>query len=176
MTLEVKEFEVRDRMGPLTLRGKLLADCRYGSESKLRWTDMALYKVVDRSSRYQYALEIIARSFVYHRANGPCLRKKHRITSIVMLRARAGENRWKALYPCTRSGCAPGDLEDLDDDYRIAEEQPDTHLYLCTRPADILDRLYRHSGHISELAAELLHKAAKEDPGIEMAWKKTRRV
>lgn len=137
---------------------------------------MALYKVVDRRSRYQYALEIIARSFVYHRADGPCVRKKHRIISIKELRDEASGGRWKYLYPCKRSDCAPADIEHMNGTDRIAEEQPDTHLYLCTRAADILARLYQHSGHISELAAQLLRTAAKEDPSIELAWKRMRRV
>lgn len=176
MTLEVKEFEVQDRMGPLTLRGKLLADCRYESETKTRWTDMALYKVVDRSSRWQYVLEIIAQTYVYHRAGGPCARKKHRVLSVKELRDAVTDHRWRYLVPCPRPGCAPGDLEEMDATTKVAEERPDPHLYPCTKASDILDRIYRHSGTISELAADLLHRAAEEDPSIAMAWKNKRRL
>lgn len=137
---------------------------------------MALYRVRDRNSRWQYALEIIAQTCVYHRADGPCVRKRHRVLTVDELRTAVDTQRWKYLFPCERTGCAPADLEDMDGATRVAEERPDPHLYLCTKPSDILARIYQHSGQISELAAELLHKAAREDPSIAMAWKKMRRV
>lgn len=43
-----REFTVHDRLGPLTVTGQLLSDQRYGgSFNTPRWTDMALYGIVE---------------------------------------------------------------------------------------------------------------------------------
>lgn len=169
MELELKEFTVHDRLPrPITFRGLLLADCRFGSDIKLRWTDMALYRVWGRRSEFRYALEIIARSVVYHRADGPCAKPdRHRISTIADVRK--SKQRWDTLMPCDKSGCAPADLEKLSDTDKIAEEVEEPHTYLCVYAVDIIDRLYTHSGEISELAANMLEKAAQNDPYIARA-------
>lgn len=173
MQTEVQEFTVRDRLGDLTVKGRMLADCRYGRMDKPRWTDMALYQVVDPDSEYRYALEYVARSFVYHRADGPCARKGHRITTVSEVRA--SEHRWRWLFPCRKPGCRPGELESMNDNDRIAEEKDNPHLYVCRDAPDILKRLYQHSGEISELAVKLLTQAAQKDPAIARAWRNTTR-
>lgn len=174
--MEVKEFTVRDRLPrPITFRGLLLADCRYGSDVKLRWTDMALYRILGSRSDFRYALEITARSVVYHAVSGPCARpERHRITTIADVRK--SPERWDTLIPCDRTGCEPEDLEKLNDNDQIAEEVEEPHAYLCVYAIDIIDRLYHHSGEISELAADMLNKAARNDSYIDRARKMRWRI
>lgn len=169
MQTDVQEFTVRDQLGELTLRGRILADCRWGRSDKPRWTDMVLYGVVDPESEFKYALETIARSFVYHRVGGPCVRAGHPIRMIDEVKQ--SEHRWRWLVPCTRHGCRPPDLEKMRPSDRIAEEKDRHHLYLCKDPKDILRRLYKEKGEISGLAAKLLHMAAENDPEIATAWR-----
>lgn len=194
--MENKEFTVHDRLGPLAIRGVLLSDQRFGSDRKPRWTDMALYRVTKterdssrtarsggrdqpflleekRSERsFRYALEIIARSWVYHHATGPCVRERHTIVAVGDVRDSSG--RWRNLFPCDK--CKPEDLEEMSDDQFIAEENADTHLYLCYDAQSLLRRIYRHSGEISVLAAKLLAEAAQNDPAVAVAWKAKRKI
>lgn len=169
--MEIKEFTVHDRLPrPIEFRGLLLADCRYGSDIKLRWTDMALYRIIGRRSGFRYALEITGRSVVYHRADGPCAQpERHRITTIADVRQ--SQPRWDTLFPCDRDGCRPGDLEELADTDKIAEEVEEPNVYLCEYAVQIIDKLYRHNGEISELAAKMLEKAAQNDSHVDRARK-----
>lgn len=169
--MELKEFTVHDRLPrPITFQGLLLADCRYGSDIKLRWTDMALYRVIGRRSGFRYALQITGRSVVYHRVGGPCSKpKRHRFTTIRSLRD--SKMRWDMLFPCDRDGCEPEDLEELADTDRVAEEVEEHHVYLCEYAVQIVDKLYKHNGEISQLAADMLEKAARNDPHIDRARK-----
>lgn len=217
--MENKEFTVHDRLGPVTVTGELLSDQRFGSDRKPRWTDLALYRVVEtvhdwrlslscggcspprmvltspdtlgeaqiicsectkpfapdgrqQDKPFRYALEIIARSWVYHRSPGPCVKRRHKITTVGDVRK--SEGRWDNLFPCRV--CKPLDLEDMRPDERIAEERSDTHVYLCSDAAAIVNRMYRHSGEISGMATRLMLEAAKKDPDIAMAWKRPRRI
>jgi len=194
--MEEKEFIVHDRVGPVILRGFLLSDRRFGSERKPRWTDMALYRLTrterdysrtvrsggpdqplflepQRNERsFRYALEIVARSWVYHDTDSPCVKERHTISSVAEVRASAG--RWRNLLPCEK--CKPAEPEDMRDDQFIAEETPDPHLYLCLDVQSILRRIYRHSGEISVLAAKLLADAALADPAIAAALKTKRKI
>jgi hypothetical protein len=217
--MENKEFTVHDRLGPFTVTGVLLVDQRFGSDRKPRWTDMALYQIVEtvhdwrltlscggcspprtllasedtltegqiicaacakpfapderqQDKPFRYALEIIARSWVYHRADGPCVRRRHMINAVGSVQR--NPTRWRNLYPCPT--CKPLDLEEMRADERIAEERSDTHVYLCSDAAAIVSRLYRHSGEISQMAARMLREAARKDPDIAMAWKGPRRI
>jgi hypothetical protein len=167
-----RQFTVRDRLGPIKFVGQQLAYCKWGrDEGKLRWTDMALYKITEKESEYSYVLEVIAKSYVYHKTKGPCVRSRHRISRIQDIRSSG--HRWRNLYPCPI--CEPGELEDLKDDDTVSEEQDDRTVYVCKDPADIVRRLYQRSGEISELAAECLQQAAKVDPEIATAWTSVRR-
>jgi hypothetical protein len=227
MQTDVHEFTVRDRLGPVKVTGRILADRRFDRLSKPRWTDMALYEVVasDRSPRstdafteglirqltrelsgeklilslpeaaqgalndtvartlrrmapappvYQYLLEFVARSVVYHRIGGPCVKSSHRITKVGDVRD--DEYRWGNLSPCDRRGCYPPDLKDMSDSDQIAEEKDNHHLYLCTSAPDIIKKLYDRNREISGLAAEVLVEAGGKDPRIAQAWRSKRRV
>lgn len=217
--MDIREFTVRDRLGTIVVTGSLLADRRFGSEFKPRWTDMALYKVEETSGHLQvdaqcggcsparriqvdqrtlaeapilcgscdkpfaprarqqdkpfrYLLEITARSWVYHKVPGKCVRPKHRI--ITVAEAYKSKSRWDNLVACNR--CRPADVQDMQDDDRIAEEVEDPHIYLCADAPAILRRLYRRNGEISELAVKLLREAAIADPDIAAAWDGVRKI
>lgn len=214
-----KEFTVQDRLGTVIVTGRLLADQRFGSSGKPRWTDMALYRVTgtlhdwrlmlscggcspprmlvtsletlsqapitcgacekpfapdkDQTDKpFQYALEYLARSWVYHRATGSCAKSKHRFRTVGQVKQ--SDVRWENLIPCNR--CNPEDLEYLSDDERIAEEREETYVYLCSDAADIIKRLYYRSGEISKLAVGLLHEAARNDRDIASALHGQRRI
>lgn len=222
MQMQIEEFTVRDRLGPVVFKGQILADCRFAQSDKPRWTDMVLYgisdpastrrsaqvieqelirdlsrldplremprgrrtdflnslmphivpRLVDEQPVYQYVLSFIARSAMYHLASSDCVRDRHRISTAAQVRAENPE--WRGMWPCRR--CRPDDLHRLSPGVRIAEEKDKHHLYLCTDASDVLSRLYRRNGEISELAVELLTKAAATDPAIARAFSSTRRV
>lgn len=122
----------------------------------------------------RYALEITARSRVYHRVGSPCVRSKHKIR-------RVGEiehdpERWAELLACRESGCRPGNLNDMDPADRIAEERDDPKIYLCTDASAVIRKLYRRNGEITELAAKLLRDAAAKDADIAAAVAGRRRI
>jgi hypothetical protein len=164
---EIQEFTVHDRLGPLTLKGKALAVFMEGRDDKPRWTDMALYRIIDTDTPYRYGLEITARSYVYHRPSARCAKPHHKRTTVGDVRQ--SDNRWRNLFPCER--CNPPELERMNDINRISEERDDPHFYVCIDPADIIAKLYQRNGEISEMAAKLLRKAAHEEPEIAKAWK-----
>lgn len=209
---EIKEFTVRDRLGPLTLKGQILADFRYGREDKPRWTDMALYRIVpsgealraaealeehvlreltptereavdpvlprllrlleERQPTYQYAVEIIARSYVYHRAKGPCAKTRHRVTTVGNVRQ--NNHRWRNLVECPK--CKPDDLEYMPADAQIAEESEEAFVYLCANAHEIAAKLYHRNGEISAMAAKMVRAASKRDQGIAQMMRASRRV
>lgn len=194
--MEHKEFIVHDRVGAVSIIGTLLSDQRFGSETKPRWTDMALYRIIEtrrshsrtvrgaapgqplfveedkREKPFRYALEIIARSWVYHDATGRCVKERHTVTTVG--EARQSPGRWRQLYPCTV--CNPPDLEKMDAGDRIAEENEELHLYLCSDASAVVKRLYRHSGEISVLAAKLLSESASKDRPLALALRRPRRI
>jgi hypothetical protein len=210
--VELKEFTMSDRLGPLVVKGEILADYRHGTENKPRWTDMALYKIVDSGASprpstvitelvkkgmsnaqraslagfmprlvalvydaqpsYQYAVEIIARSYVYHWVDGPCVKDRHLINTVSHVRE--SNHRWRYLSPCTR--CKPVDLEEMALDTRIAEEASESHVVLCTSASDVVNRLYQRNGEISVMAAKMLRAAARHDPEIANVIHSTRKV
>jgi hypothetical protein len=178
MHMELKEFVVHDRLpGPgLTIRGRQLALRKgRGYTTMPRWTDMALYEIVDPDSEWRYAFEKIAQSIVYHNPNGPCAsRARGHVTQVGDIRQTRPE--WWKLVPCEKKPCAPGSIRTLPDSTRVIEEQPEPSLYLCTDPGDILKQLYRRRGEISSVAAEVLKQAARQDPRIAEAWSVMRRV
>jgi len=177
--MDPSEFIVHDRLGPLVLQGYILADRRWrprreDGKDKRRWTDMVLYRITDQKSPYQYALQITARSCVYHRIGGPCVDSRHRITTVEEVLK--DEDRYDMLVSCRKPGCKAPDLDHMPEDSKIAEEVDDHHLFLCSNPADILRKLYRHKHEISPLAGDLLEEAALKDPRLAAAWKRTRRI
>lgn len=127
-------------------------------------------RIMNEQRPYRYVLEYIARSYVYHRADGPCARAHHRWTTVGHIKV--SNHRWRNLFPCTR--CKPEDLEDLDDNVRIAEEQEKSHPFVCTDAVDIVNHLYRKNGEITQLAAKVLIQAAGRDPEIRRAMKNRR--
>lgn len=179
MHMEPSEFIVHDRLGPLTLRGYTLSDRRWKPRrgdglDRRRWTDMVLYRVEDPKSPYQYALQITARSIVFHRPGGPCASPRHRI--VTAAEVWKDSERCISLVPCRKPGCRPQELGLMDGQAKIAEEQDDHHLFLCTSASDILKKLYRQKGEISSLAGDVLEDAARVEPRIAQAWKTRRRV
>lgn len=222
MQMQIEEFTVRDRLGPVVFKGQILADCRFAESDKPRWTDMVLYgvsdpastrrpaqvieqelirdlsredlfremprgrridllnslmkhvvpRLVDEQPVYQYVLAFIARSSVYHLLSSDCVRDRHQINTVEQIRA--SNPGWRDLYPCRR--CRPADLQRLSPGVQVAEEKDKHHLYLCTDASDVLSRLYRRNGEISELAVELLTEAATSDPAIARAFSSNRRV
>lgn len=209
---DVKEFALRDRLGPLVVKGELIADSRFGSETRPRWTDMALYRVADpggvpRSKQflhdiaadtmnntqraalagvmprlvnllydtqpiYHYVIEIVARSYVYHRFPGGCVKPRHHISTVAEIRE--SNHRWRNLFQCEK--CRPPELEHMQTHQKVAEEKPESQVYLCTTASDIISRLQRRNGEISLLAARMLRKAAVHDPDIAAAIEAERRV
>lgn len=128
--------------------------------------------VFDAQPTYRYALEIIARSYVYHRLDSDCVSKRHGISTVGDIKE--SNHRWRHLFPCER--CKPSDLEHMMPTDRVAEERSDARVSLCATASDIVDRLYQRNGEISVMAAKLIKTAAHRDPDIAKVLATPRRV
>lgn len=136
---------------------------------RYRWTDMTLYRVtgaVDGLTAAEYAVHVVGRTVLYHRADGPC--RKGVIRTVLDLEDDA---RFDLLRPCQEPGCYPTTglwhhLEDLDGNTRIAMEQDRPSIFKCESATDVLDSLRDGAGVLSELALKLLSEAASKDDGI----------
>lgn len=122
----------------------------------------------------RYALEITARSRVYHRVGSSCVRSKHRVWTAADI-AR-DPIRLKELSPCPESGCRPAPLGQMRPNDRVAEERDSHQIYLFTNAAAIINKLYRRNGEITNLAAKLLKEAAVKDADIAAAMTDRRRI
>jgi hypothetical protein len=127
-----------------------------------------------RDEQVRYALQITARSRMYHAVNSPCVRSKHRKRTIASLKG--DPERLRMLSPCPETGCRPPPLDRMGPQERIAEERDDPQLYLCVSAADVISKLYRRNGEITVLAAKLLREAAIKDPDIALAMISRTRV
>lgn len=120
----------------------------------------------------RYALEITARSRVYHRTGSACVRSKHWVRPV--REVEQNRARWGELAPCR--DCKPARLAQMRPDEYIAEERDEPRIYLCTSAAAVINKLYRRNGEITELAAKLLKDAAVIDPDIAEAIDSRRRI
>lgn len=120
----------------------------------------------------RYALEITARSRVYHQLGSRCVRSKHRIRKVKEVEQDTA--RWGELVPCR--DCRPSRLSQLGPDQYIAEERDEPQIYLCISAAAVINKLYRRNGEITELAAKLLKDAAVKDLDIAEAIDSRRRI
>lgn len=129
---------VLDQTGPLSFCGELLAEVSWTYDTAYRrghtrWTDIALYRVLDESNQYEYVVQVLGRSVVYHRADGPCGRGV-RVT-VGSIRNN-DPDRYEALAACHI--CNPADLDDLGDGDRVSEEGDIPTLYKCRDAMEVV--------------------------------------
>jgi hypothetical protein len=173
-----QEIRVRDEYGPLSFVGEKVADLSWNYDAAYerghtRWTDLTLYRVWQQDSEYDYVVQVVGRSVLYHRLNGSC----HQGVSIPVSRLRQDVGRYEALEPCTRPGCQPADLEDLNDSDSVSVEEDLFSLYKCKNAEEVVDTMYARSGRArSGLSMKLLQAASRVDDGIELAMSRTRRL
>lgn len=132
---------------------------------RYRWTDMALYRVVDPLVDAEYAVHIVGRSVLYHRLHSSC--RKGVVSLVVDL---ASEPRYELLRPCREKDCYPSvpwdHIEDLADDDQVAVEQERYTLHKCTNAADVIDQLRGDDAEMSHLALKLVREAAAKDSAL----------
>lgn len=160
------KITVRDSGGPRYFHGYKMVDLSWSAETalaanKLRWTDLILYRVTDKTAPWKYVLQSIGRSVVYHVPGNPCNRGIDSPVGILY----EDRERYDNLLPCNVPGCRPKPLEDLDDHDRVSVEEDRYKLNRCTTPDDIMDAL-RIGGVISDLGQRLLVSAAAVDADI----------
>lgn len=164
---------VRDAIGPVTFHGSVLVDmswtvstaARRGKTSRrpLRWTDMILYTVDDDNNPYQYVLQTVGRSVVYHRATGGCGKG---VPATVGDLARTP--RWEEYEACR--DCSPSELDEMADDDNVSVEEDRFRLYKCTDVHELIGNLRdKRDGNISGLGTKLLARATVFDPSIRAA-------
>lgn len=174
-----QDIVVRDKAGPLQFKGAVVADLSwdYGAayaSGHNRWTDMTLYRVMEADSNYDYVIQVVGRSALYHRANGSC----HKGVNMPVGLLRKDPDRYQALIICGREGCEPADLDDLGDADLVAVEENLYTLYRCTDAVQVITIMQARGsrGQMSNLSVKLLQAAARVDPAIEEAMLRTRRL
>lgn len=143
---------------------------------RYRWTDMALYRVVDPPAAAEYAVHVVGRSVLYHRINGPCHRvdssaRKGMVRTVLDLE---DDPRYELLRACGKPGCYAAvplwhHLETLPGGARVAVEVERPSVLKCSDAPQVVDRLRDEGGDLSELALKLLREAAQKDEGIAAA-------
>jgi hypothetical protein len=171
-----RRIVVRDRFGPLEFVGETVADLSwtYGEARERRhrrWTDLTLYRV--DQSEWRYVVHIVGRSMVYHTPKSPCGRG---VGTQVGLLAQ-DDARYQALVACDRPGCAPMELDDLDDSALVAVEEDLHNLERFRDATGVVEYIYKKSeGQQSGLSMKLLQTASRLDKDIEEAMMKMRRL
>lgn len=178
LSAEPHEITVKDEAGPLKFYGQTIADLSWTYDDAYerghnRWTDIALYRVLEEGSSYRYALQVVGRSVLYHRMNSPCRRGINTTVGLI----RRDEARYDALIPCPRPGCQPVDLDELTDNEMVAVEEDLPTLYRCSSAVEVVEVLQKrgHGGQMSGLNMKLLQVASR-DPEIAQAMLRTRRI
>jgi hypothetical protein len=174
------EIVVQDEEGPLSFRGETLADLSWTYQvaeerGHTRWTDMALHRVLEPGSPWKYVIQIVGRSVMYHRSDGPCSRGVNMAVGLL----REDEPRYEALVICPRPGCQPKDLEDMGDHEVVSVEEDIYTLFKCRSGADVVQTLQNRGGNrdnVSPLSVRLLQAASRVDREISMALAGTRRL
>ncbi len=175
----IQNIIVHDDAGPLSFRGEVVADLSWTYDAAFerghhRWTDIALYRVHESDSPYEYVIQIVGRSVLYHRSGGPCPQG----TGTTVRRLRQDEARYAALLSCNETGCQPEDLEDLKDSDMVSVEGDWFTLIKCRDAADTVHAIQNREGReqMGKLSAKLLQVASWSDEGIKQAMIKTRRL
>jgi hypothetical protein len=178
-TVQSYEFEVTDGLGPRSLMGWKVAELAWTyEEARLfghdHWTDITLYRVTGHTDM-RYAIQIVGRSSIYHRVDGPC---RYGVSMTVGAVA-VDEERYEAINPCQRPGCRPKDLEYLRDEDAVKVEVPIPRLYECQDADEVVNVLYSHGRREgrppSSLSVKILNAASLVDPEIKQALMRMRR-
>lgn len=170
---------VRDEFGPLEFVGETVADlswtyaaaAQYGHD---RWTDITLYRVLQKGSEYKYVIQVVGRSVLYHNPNGVC----HAGVNLAVAMLAQNTARYEALKACDKVGCRPEDLNKLADAAIVSVEEDLYTLHRCRDALAVLDVLYNRSKREkrSGLSMKLLQTASKVDDDIATAMMRTRRL
>lgn len=175
---EPREIVVKDEAGPLQFRGQTIADLSWSyteayERGHNRWTDMTLYRVLEKGSPYNFALHVVGRSVVYHRPDSPCRRGIYTPVGLI----RQDDDRYQALVSCDRPKCNPVDLEELSDNDMVAVEEDLPALYRCVTADEVIKAIKGRTpgGELSGLSVKLLQTASR-DPEIAEAMLRTRRL
>lgn len=161
------EIVVRDGFRSFTFPGKEIVDLSWDvatvrAKGRYRWTDMILYRMLG-DGPYEYILQVIGRTVVYHRPGSPCGRGAR--MSVSNLYA-SDPDRYDILEPCPERGCKPKDLEHLDNTDIVSVEEDRYTLDKCKTLNDLIDALRDEDGKVSGLGDKLLTTAKMADKGI----------
>lgn len=167
---EATKIVVWDRGVPLEFVGEKLVDLSWSYDDAAeadhtRWTDLILYRVYDESSAYRYVIQVVGRSVVYHKANGPC---RYGVVMHVS-RIRRDTERYDALVPCNQ--CGVGDIDEMDGTDSVAVEVDRPSLEKCRGAFDVVQVLQRRSAREREsgLSMKMLQTAVEVDDDIASA-------
>lgn len=159
---------VRDQDGPLEFDGTMVADLSWTYDmaktyGHTRWTDLTLYRVTQEGSQYEYVLQVVGRSLLYHSVNGLCRSGINLTVGMVY----QDTERYEALEACKQ--CNPPDLDDLDLSAMVSVEEDLPTLYRCRDAAEFLavmeERISRERNR-NGLSRKLLKVASNVDAAI----------
>lgn len=176
---EVNDVVVQDAAGPLRFQGTVVADLSWDYDAAYesghnRWTDITLYRVLEDDSPYKYVVQVVGRSVMYHRVNGKCRSGVNMPVGLL----RQDDSRYQALISCDKRGCAPADLDELDDADMVAVEEDLYTLYRCKDAVEVITIMQNRGnrGQMSNLSVKLLQAASRLDPAFREAMMRTRRL
>lgn len=159
---------VRDGRSRETFQGQLIGAVTMAPEEALKkgyvkWTDLILYRA-HSSEPYAYYVQVVGRSLLYHRPEGPCHRGVRMQVSVLA----QNEERYDLMEPCPVPGCKPADLDELEDADTVSVEVDFFSSGLCRTADDAVEYLYNRGGEgrRSGLSLRLLEAASVVDEDI----------
>lgn len=168
-------IKIWEPTGPMNLRGEEVVARTWTPSDAHRagysqWTDIVLYRVDDPTQpSWAYGIQIIGRSVVYHREGG-CNRGVRMPVSSVL--NAVDPELYDALEPCPKPGCAPLDLDLLEEDEKVSVE---VNRYTWT-PCESAVRVVEHMRQSDKsLMHSVLEAAAQVDPLIAQAAESLKR-
>jgi hypothetical protein len=171
-----RKIVVRDQVGPLEFYGELVADLswtnveaeQYGHH---RWTNLTLYRVLQDGSAYAYALQVVGRSVMYHRAGGDCKSGQPRTVASL----KGDSRRWDELKVCPK--CYPEDLEDMTPTTVVFVEEDIPTLFRCVDASEVVKVLHgrsRRERGSNGLSLKLLQISSERDEEIAKVLRQAR--
>lgn len=159
--------EIQDSASVKSFFGVLLSEVRTNAlRKKLRWIEMALYRITEGPNTGKYFLEIVGCSDVFHEFGGSCGSGVKTLSNNVISTAR----------PC--HDCNPALLEDgRPREIVVAMENDRTRVHLCDDAKAVVARLRDETldGAISGPGQRLLNEAAFDDEEIRKATRTVER-
>lgn len=162
------QYVLHDGLKRKQVTGTRLAVSSTERRGKVRWTELELYRGIERDAESEaYFLHTIGQSVIYHWPDGTCNNGGVPVP-------------WNELPPdgqpcreCSPPALPPEDPANPDADRgpgpTLYLESTRPHLYRCETAERVLTQLLMHDGRLSAPAETLVERAALVDDGMAAA-------